>query len=72
MIVGDSSAFSSTSLGLLASRAILHSIMEFDIGLNVNRDVELTNREGLVTANLIAEIAVAQVCLNAFALNREY
>jgi hypothetical protein len=35
--------------------------MEFDIGLDVNRDVELANREGLVTANLIAEIAVAQV-----------
>lgn len=68
MIVGDGSTFSSTFLGLLASRAVLHSVMEFDIGLDVNRDVELANREGLITANLIAEIAVAQVCLNAFAL----
>lgn len=68
LIICNSGTCSSTLLCLLASRSIRHTIVKFDIRFLVDGDIELSDGEGLVTADFIAEVIIAQIRFNAFSL----
>lgn len=68
LIICNSSTRSSTRLCLLASRSISHTIVKLNICVLVDGNIKLSDREGLVTTNFIAEFTIAQIGFNAFAL----
>lgn len=68
LIICNSSTRSSTRFCLLASRSVRHAIVKLDICVLVDGDIKVSDREGLVTTNFIAEVTIFQIRFNAFAL----
>ena len=69
LIVRDSVTTLAALAHLFTGGTVRHAIVEFNIGIVIiNRNIDLTDGERLVAADLVAEIIPLDVGLNAFAL----
>lgn len=69
LIVRDSVTILVALAHLFTGGAVRHAIVEFNFGIVIiDRNIDLTDRERLVAADLVAEVILLNVGLNAFAL----